>query len=900
VSDTSLVFNLLAVDKVSGILGGVGMAFGSLKAGLVVGGLEAGAAFVKLAGDFQFGITRLETGAGEAHSNLKLVSDGILQMATQVGESTKDLNAGMYLVESAGYHGADGLNVLKNAAMGAKVGNADMATVADAVTTALNAYGMGAKGAAAATNALVAAEGQGKTNLEALAGSLSTVAPIAALAHISLNEVLGAMATMTAQGTPAANAATYLRQAIGQLSAPSGKAAQEMHSLGLNAVDVSQNLGKNGLASTLDMLTDAIQRKMGPAGTVLIEHLRKASAQSNDFQKVLAGLPPDQQTFIGALADMTGGVKAMQAALQLTGPHMADFRHNTEVINEKVKAGGTSIEGWTEVQKTFNQKLSEAKAQVEVLSVRIGTALMPVALGLLHIIMNLVSWLDKHRAAITGVVGVIQSVVNWFKQHKAIAEALVITIGALVVVTKAHQAAMAVQAAGGFASWLGKYLASIKLVQTATKVWTAVQWALNVAMDANIVGLIILAVVALVAGIYLLWTHSAAFRNFFIGLWQHIWGFLKVVGAWFAGPFANFFVGVWHVIATAALWFWHNVISPFVSFFVTAWHGIADTVNWLWRTVLYPMWQGFKMEVNFATRIIMSFVNLFLFGARIVWSVVWNGLLKPVFTGIAAAAVWLYNSVIMPVVRGVVLGWQLVAAGATWLYQNAILPVVHGIATAAVWLWQNGIMPVVHFLDAAWHAIAAGALWLWHQAIEPVINGVVGVFKWGWGILHAGFDLVMDKVRAVGRVFSDIFSAISGYISSAFHGAVATVKGAINGMIGLLNSAISFINGNVIDVANKAPGVNFPHIPHIPYLARGGDVTRGGLAVVGEEGAEVVSLPSGSRVHPNGAGPGVAVGRSEMRVTGNTDGAFATALKQLIRTGQIVFYDSAGQRISVA
>ena len=39
-------------------------------------------------------------------------------------------------------------------------------------------------------------------------------------------------------------------------------------------------------------------------------------------------------------------------------------------------------------------------------------------------------------------------------------------------------------------------------------------------------------------------------------------------------------------------------------------------------------------------------------------------------------------------------------------------------------------------------------------------------------------------------------------------------------------------------------------------LANGGCIQRGGLAMVGERGPEVVSLPGGSRVHPNGTGPG--------------------------------------------
>jgi len=694
-SDTSLIFNLLAVDRITGVLGGVGGAFNkfALGAGLAVAAI--GDKTIKMAADFQQGMVRLQTGAGESAKNIKMVGDGILAMAGQVGESTKDLSAGMYLIESAGFHGADGLNVLRVAAEGAKVGNADMATVADAVTTALNAYHMGADKAAAATNALIAAEGQGKTNLEALSASLSTVAPIASVAHVSLNEVLAAMATMTGQGTEAANAATYLRQTIGALSNPSGKAAQEMKSLGLDATQVSLNLGKNGLASTLTMLTDAIQNKMGPAGTVLVEHLRKAAASSTDFQKVLAQLPPSQQTYIGALATMVGGTKSMQAALELTGDNMKTFIANTDVINEKVKNGGQTIEGWSLVQKNFNQRMAEAKGTVEALGIRIGNALLPPAQQVLNVTMD---------------------TVQWFTKHKTVARDLAVAIGLI---------------ATGFLLYKTYLLAST----VATNVATAAQWLFNVAMDANPIGLVIIAVVALVAAFVYLWTHSAAFRNFWIGLWNDIWIPLKQIGAWFAGPFARFFVDTWHVIASGALWLWHNVMDP--------------------------TWQAIVKGIAFVQNIVSSFAHLWLFiwrntiGAAIEW--MWHNIWDPMIQAVSASAMWLWHNVISPVGDGIAVAFKAVGDAATWLWKNAIMPAVHGIADAALWLWHNVISPVFGWIGSA-------------------ASTVAGAVRTAFGAI-AGF-------------ISSAFSGAVGVVRGALNGVI----GVINSAIGGANSVIGALN----------------------------------------------------------------------------------------------------------
>jgi TP901 family phage tail tape measure protein len=373
---------------------------GVAKAALLGIGVAAGVAAVKtvhMAADFQTQMTRVRTGAGEAAKNMNMVGAGVLKMAGQVGESTSDLTSGLYLVESAGYHGADALKVLHTSAQGAKVGAADLATVTDAVTTAMNAYKLKASDTTSVMNALVGTEAEGKTNLEALAGSMSGILPVAAAAHVGLNEILGAMATMTAQGTEARVGATYLRQTIGQLANPSAKAAATMKGLGLNATKVSQELGKKGLAATLDTLTDAIKKKMGPDGTVLINTLQKAASKGKDFQSALEKATPTQKTYIGALSQMVGGTKSMMGALELTGPHMADFRKNVAGIGKHVKDGGKEVEGWSDVQKTFNQRMAEFKGSAEALGISIGQKLLPAATRMAEGLSKGLLFLESHK-----------------------------------------------------------------------------------------------------------------------------------------------------------------------------------------------------------------------------------------------------------------------------------------------------------------------------------------------------------------------------------------------------------------------------------------------------------------------------------------------------------------------
>ena len=71
-------------------------------------------------------------------------------------------------------------------------------------------------------------------------------------------------------------------------------------------------------------------------------------------------------------------------------------------------------------------------------------------------------------------------------------------------------------------------------------------------------------------------------------------------------------------------------------------------------------------------------------------------------------------------------------------------------------------------------------------------------------------------------------------------------KAPLNAIIGMVNMAISGING-VIGGLNKIPGVDIGQIGKIPYLAKGGILSRGS-AVVGEAGPELLTMSAGRAV----------------------------------------------------
>ncbi len=104
----------------------------------------------------------------------------------------------------------------------------------------------------------------------------------------------------------------------------------------------------------------------------------------------------------------------------------------------------------------------------------------------------------------------------------------------------------------------------------ATKVWAGVQWLLNAAMTANPIGLIIAAIVALIAVVVLIATKTTWFQD----IWTAVWGTVqKVAGA------------VWDWLVNKATAAWQLIIAGvklYIGIYVSIFNGIRDAVGAVW------------------------------------------------------------------------------------------------------------------------------------------------------------------------------------------------------------------------------------------------------------------------------------------------------------------------------
>lgn len=184
---------------------------------------------------------------------------------------------------------------------------------------------------------------------------------------------------------------------------------------------------------------------------------------------------------------------------------------------------------------------------------------------------------------------------------------------------------------------------------------------------------------------------------------------------------------------------------------------------------------------------------------------------------------------------------SMIATAASFV-ATAAVAVASGIATAAAWVAANIAM-----------IAATGGIIL---AVGAVIAIAI---------------LVIQHWQGVKDFFEMLGNFLTGLGESMWDGMKEGARDAVNFIVGILNGLIEGANA-VISGLDIVPGVSIPKIPHISGFAAGG-ISSGGLAIVGESGAELVNLPGGSRVYSNSESRSMLGGGSNVNITIDSSGS---------------------------
>jgi TP901 family phage tail tape measure protein len=319
--------------------------------------LAAGAGAFKLQMDFESSMTKIVGLVGVAREQVDQWGEDVLKLAPKLGKGPKELADALFFVTSAGIRGAKAMDVLRMSAKASAAGLGETKTVADLVTSAMNAYGSEVLNAEKATDILVATVREGKAEASELASSMGMVLPIASNLGVSFDQVGAAVASMTRTGTNAATASMQLRQILASLLKPTSQAEGALGEMGTSASELRKTLREDGLIAVLGQL--------------------KTMTEGNE----------------DAMANVFPNIRALSGVLDIVGANAAD---NVKIFGAMTDTTNSLNTAFGEASKTakfqFDQALSSAKTTLTAFGETITQSMAPILKGLSERLKNLTEW----------------------------------------------------------------------------------------------------------------------------------------------------------------------------------------------------------------------------------------------------------------------------------------------------------------------------------------------------------------------------------------------------------------------------------------------------------------------------------------------------------------------------
>lgn len=349
----------------------------------------------------------------------------------------------------------------------------------------------------------------------------------------------------------------------------------------------------------------------------------------------------------------------------------------------------------------------------------------------------------------------------------------------------------------------------------ASKVWAAGQWLLNAAMTANPIGIVVVAIAALVAGLIFAYKHSETFRNIVQGAWAGIKVAAEATWAFLRDKVWPGLVAVFQAVGRAAVWLWEKAIRPSVDFIVGAWNRVAAVVSAVWKGFLSPIFQLIgAIVVWLAQKIFAANVALI----RGIWTGLGN-LIRSVYDKIIKPTIdWFGRkisdfrtawAIIMTALQNT---WSAFAAANRRIYDTVIKPMISALQSALTYLRDRIWTPVMSTLKSAWSTLSSSLKTTYDKTLKPTIDAVGTVV----GNLKTAFE---KAVKAIGTAWDGL--------KEAARKPVRFVIDVINGLIGGTDGN----SGGFNSLARKFGTDTISQIAYPKGLGFEGGHARGGITL---------------------------------------------------------------------
>ena len=534
--------------------------------------------------------------------------------------------------------------------------------------------------------------------------------------------VLGAMGTAAFMAAQKASDLAETQSKVGQIF---GDSAKELDAWALAAPNALGQTQAAALDAASTMAT--FGKAAGLTGSELV-----------NFSKETVNLSSDLASFYNA--DPSEVVEALGAALRGESTPMRKFGVLLNDQTLKAEAMALGIYDGTGAL-TGQQKVLAAQAAIMKQTGDAQGDFARTSDGAANQQRILAANMEQFQTELGGVflpvlesvTGLLSSMAGWMRENQTIALIL----------------------AGGVAVLAGAIVA-IKIAMTVA---AAATWLFNTALLANPIAWIVIAIVALIAAVVLMYNKFDWFKNFIDAVWAGIQVVIGAVVDWFKGTawpiikkIIDFMVAYYKLLWSGVKVVWdfiYGIVEKFVDFFKgKVWPIIQRIIDFIVGYYKF-LWNSVKAVWDFIYAVVEKFVNFF------------QDKVKPIIDRVVVAIVGFFTGLRDKT--------------------QTIWAKIKEVILAPVNFFQNTIKPKI---DTFTSGIK--------RAFEGLRDAIYSIFERIKSIVSSAWNAVMDKINSIKDGLSNI-PLVGGVFGRSAPGAQVIPFGARSA--GVLASGRSNISG---------------------------------------------------------------------------------------------------------
>lgn len=665
-----------------------------------------------------------ETGeAGER--NFRELQTMVKDLSQELGVAQSTITDGLYQAISAGVPKDNAFEFMQVATKASIAGITDVETSVDGLTSIINAWGLEASDAQAVADSMFATVQGGKTTFEELSASIFQVAPAAAAAKVDFQEVNAAIATMTAQGVPTAEATTRIAAALRGLQRPSKELDEIFQAQGYANAQLA--LENEGLVWSLEQV---------------------AKATDGDT---------------GALQKLLGRSEAVQAVQILAGTGAGKF---ADELDRQANSAGAADSAFQELEKSNARKLERLKVTFENLAMVLAEQLLPVVTAFAEKATALLLWFSELDSGTKKAIGGVT--------------AFVAALGPVLLISaKFIEAWRLVKTALAASKVFGPVVKGVKALTVAFKAFGA-------SLLTNPVFLVIAALVLLGIALFTLYKKNETFRKLIDAAWQkiqQIWdtafefirGVISSAVEWIQSTWSRIVeildgpVQIIMEILTTAFEVIRTIVTTafqvLVEIFQTSWNlisGVIRTAVGIIMAVLRPLIAIFDVTIGNAIRLLWGIVQA-------VWPLIWQAI--QTYVGLIVS--WIRTN--LTILRTIWnAAWEVIKAVIDFIWpiiRDRIMTAISTIRTVI----ETAISVIKSVWSAGWGFVRDRVIPIFQTILDKVRTFKDGVV----GAIRGAVDLVGRAWNGLKSVFAGVVNWVIRNVINRFIGAVQRVAGAL-------------------------------------------------------------------------------------------------------------------------